>query len=139
MAVEIFKKESLAKFISSLKKIWAATVDFYLSERFVAVAYFPFIGWILPLYLKKDDDFMQQNAKLGLSLAGMVLLIDTVLLLIDFFMPARFIIVSFILILVIYAVLIIYFIILTYCIFKSLRKIFPRIFIFSGYSQKLEI
>ncbi len=47
--------------------------DLAFSERynnyFAAVAFVPFVGWLIPLYLKKENPFCQQQGKSGFYLS----------------------------------------------------------------------
>jgi len=49
-------------------KIDAGDSDSFMegnSRIFAAIAYIPLIGWILPLFLKRDDEFCQFHGKQG--------------------------------------------------------------------------
>lgn len=39
------------------------------NNYFAAVSFVPFVGWLLPLYLKKEDSFCQEQAKSGFYMA----------------------------------------------------------------------
>ncbi|MBP7582415.1 MAG: hypothetical protein KBA61_00165 [Spirochaetes bacterium] len=39
------------------------------NNYFAAVSFVPFVGWLIPLYLKKDDPFCQDQAKTGFYMA----------------------------------------------------------------------
>jgi hypothetical protein len=39
------------------------------NKYFAAMAYLPFIGWLVPLYLKPDDELCQENGRRGFVLS----------------------------------------------------------------------
>ena len=48
------------------------------NKTFAALAYIPIIGWILPLFIKKEDGLCQFHAKQGLVLSIMAILLGII-------------------------------------------------------------
>jgi len=72
------------------------TSFFSVAKLFSALAFFPFIGWLFPLYLKRGSVIDQKNAKVSLLISCSVILISVLLTFIDFFTPSTYIFVFFI-------------------------------------------
>ncbi len=80
------------------------------NKYFAAAAYIPFIGWLIPLYLKKDDPFCREHGKLGfvssVFFAAVALSIFFLYLL---FIPRDWRVLRFLMVLLIYLVYAAYF------------------------------
>ena len=107
------------------------------------LSYFPFIGWFIPITMKKDDDFYMHHARQGFILALFFTSVCTFLYLLPFFISIRAYIVKFIIALLIYILHAIYIalaIIGTRMIKKMEKKEFPVIGVYiTKYALKLHI
>ncbi|MFW5807893.1 MAG: hypothetical protein ACOCWH_02435 [Spirochaetota bacterium] len=91
-----------------------------------ACAFFPFVGWIAPLYLLPQKGTAQKNAKTALLLAAGVTAVYLLLVIVDFFIPPTAILFSFVINIVLYAVLIMYFAVLVAgVVFSQLDRELP--------------
>ena len=82
------------------------------------MAYFPFIGWLLPLYMREEDRAAQYHGKTGLVLSVSCILPALFLFLVNFISPADWRIFRFILVVMIYCVYVVYAAILAAGIFS---------------------
>jgi uncharacterized membrane protein len=96
----------------TMEPVKIMTFQHLLHRILHGLAFFPFIGWVFPLYLKSEDETIQKNAKVGLLLAFYTVSIYIFLIAIEFLLPSVLIHVSYAINSIIYAMLIIYFIIL---------------------------
>jgi uncharacterized membrane protein len=72
------------------------------------LTYFPFVGWFIPMIMKKDDDFYMYHAKQGFILALFFTCACTFLFLLPFFISIRAYTLKFIIVLLIYILYAIY-------------------------------
>ena len=72
------------------------------------LSYFPFIGWFIPMTMKKDDEFYMYHAKQGFILALFFTGVCTFLYFFLYFISVRADIFKFIIVMVIYILYIIY-------------------------------
>jgi hypothetical protein len=107
------------------------------------LSYFPFIGWFIPMTMKKDDEFYMYHAKQGFVLALFFTGVCTFLYFFLYFISVRADIFKFIIVMIIYALYIIYAVIAvagTRMILKNEKGEFPHIGRYiSVYTSKLNI
>jgi hypothetical protein len=151
--VKLKIKSSFEKFIKSIKEFIAMIEKFIASIRefkdeifkkensryFAAFSYVPFAGWMVPLYMKREENTCQHHAKQGLILAvfftGLVLFISIV----DVFMPKEWREFRLILAILIYLLYLTY---LTLCIYgarNSLNEKKISLPLFGSYIGRLKI
>jgi hypothetical protein len=73
------------------------------------LSYFPFIGWFIPMIIRKDDEFYMYHAKQGFVLAVFFTGSCTFLYLLIYFVSVHADILKFIIVMLIYILYIIYF------------------------------
>ena len=109
----------------------------------LVLSYFPFIGWFIPMIMKKDDDFYMHHARQGFILALFFTCACTFLYLLPFFVSIRAYIIKFIIVVLMYILYAIYIalaIIGTRMIIKMEKKDFPFIgATITKYASKLNI
>ena len=92
------------------------------NRYYSALAYVPFVGWMLPLYLKRDVRECQFNGKQGLLLAVAAAVPAVVLsILLYVFLPREWRLVKFLVVILIYLIYLAYFAACVYGIVKSLK------------------
>ena len=98
----ILAKEYYAK----ARDFYFKSVDFLKSRDsdpyWAASGYFPFIGWVLPLYLREESDLCQKCGKQGLLLSAYAAAFLLGMFFIELFIPRSIKIVSFSLIVLTY-------------------------------------
>ena len=88
------------------------------NKYFAAAAYIPFIGWLVPLYLKPDDALCQENGRRGFVLAVFFLgLAVSLFFLYLIFVPRGWRPVRFALALSVYIVYLSYFIVCAWAVY----------------------
>ncbi len=109
------------------------------STYFVALSYIPFVGWLIPLYLKRDSRRCQDHAKQGLLLAAFFTLVILFLSLFSILLPKEWREIRLALVILIYVVYLLYF---TFCtigiIWSLLQKELKPSFI-RRYSDRLRL
>ena len=75
----------------------------------LTLSYFPFVGWFIPMILKKDDGFYIYHAKQGFVLAVYFTMACIFLFCLKVFVPERADIVQFFIVVLIYVHYIVYF------------------------------
>ena len=81
----------------------------------------PLIGWVIPLYLKKENKFCQFHAKQGFFLAVICVIIALLLNFINIFVPRDWRILRFVIVFAIYGVYIFYPLVCFAGIYASMR------------------
>jgi hypothetical protein len=89
---------------------------------FAAISFVPFLGWLIPLYLKKDDEFSQHQSKMSFHIALFFTIFPSLLLMINMFLSKEFRILRLILVLMIYLSHLAYFCICAYGIRLSINE-----------------
>jgi hypothetical protein len=79
------------------------------NNYFAAVSFFPFIGWLIPLYLKPENEFCQMQAKRAFYLTCLVLFLIALLLFAGIFFSRDWRLARFIHAILIYMVELAYF------------------------------
>jgi hypothetical protein len=79
------------------------------STYLVALSYVPFVGWLIPLYLKRDSRRCQDHAKQGLLLAAFFTLVILFLSLFSILLPKEWREIRLALVILIYVVYLLYF------------------------------
>jgi hypothetical protein len=80
------------------------------STCFAALSYIPFVGWLIPLYLKRDSHRCQTHAKQGLLLAAFFTPVILFLSLLNTLLPEDWREIRLALVVLIYGVYLLYFI-----------------------------
>ncbi len=80
------------------------------STCFAALSYIPFVGWLIPLYLKRNSHRCQAHAKQGLLLAAFFTSVILFLSLLNTLLPEDWREVRLALVVLIYGVYLLYFI-----------------------------
>jgi hypothetical protein len=80
------------------------------SRCFAALSYIPFVGWLIPLYLKRDSHRCQNHAKQGLLLAAFFTPVILFLSLLNTLLPEDWREIRLALVVLIYGVYLLYFI-----------------------------
>jgi hypothetical protein len=88
---------------------------------FAAISFVPFLGWLIPLYLKKEDEFSQYQSKMGFHIALYFTIFPWLLLMITMFSPKEFRIFRLILVIMIYLSHLAYFSVCAYGIRLSIN------------------
>ena len=94
------------------------------------LSYFPFIGWFIPMTMKKDDEFYMYHAKQGFVLAVFFTGTCTFLYFFYYFIPVHADIFKFLIVMIIYILYIAYFVLAvmgTMMIKKREKNEFPHI------------
>jgi hypothetical protein len=132
------KKESLLKFKSRAADNLKVADDYIRNFDPLKLTYFPFIGWFIPMSIKKDDEFYMFHGKQAFVLAAYVIAACFLLyFLAHIFLPSWMDILRFILVMLIYVHYIVY---IALCIMGTLmmnkgeQKEFPYI---GKYTSKL--
>jgi len=88
------------------KRLFFQWIDFMKSPDsdpwYAAAGYFPFIGWIIPLYVRENSELCQKSAKQGLLLSLTAAVFLFCMFFIELFIPRSIKIVSFVLIVLTY-------------------------------------
>ncbi len=109
------------------------------STYFVALSYVPFVGWLIPLYLKRDSRRCQDHARQGLLLAAFFTLVILFLSLFSILLPKEWREIRLALVILIYVVYLLYF---TFCtigiVWALLQKELKPSFI-RRYSDRLRL
>ncbi len=107
------------------------------------LSYFPFIGWFIPMTMKKDDEFYMYHAKQGFVLAVFFTGVCTFLFFFLYFVSVRADILKFIIVMVIYFLYIVYIVFAvmgTRMILRGEKGEFPHIGKYvAQYTSKLNI
>ncbi len=105
------KKAKQYYHIAKGKVIWVKEKAFSeeYNNYFAAVSFFPFIGWLIPLYLKPENEFCQKQSRRGFYLALIFLALLALLLFVGIFFSRDWRLVRFIHAIFIYLVEFIYF------------------------------
>jgi uncharacterized membrane protein len=107
------------------------------------LSYFPFVGWFIPMTMKKDDEFYMYHAKQGFVLAVFFAFVCIFLYFLYYFIPVHADIVKFVIVMIIYLLYVAY---LTFAamgtrmILKGEKREFPLIGKYvSVYTSKMNI
>ncbi len=118
----LFLKEKAVYIWKHAPSYWNAVFEKKNEGYLAAAAYIPFIGWLLPLYLKEESDFCQESGKTGFILAifftGLVLGLFFINL---FFIPRDWRVVRLIMVLLVYACYAVYFPLCGYGMYLSVH------------------
>jgi hypothetical protein len=98
-------KETFTKLKTFFNKIYA---DYIKTFDPLLLSYFPFIGWFIPMTMKKDDEFYMYHAKQGFVLAVFFTGVCTFLYFFLYFVSVHADIFKFIIVMMIYILYIIY-------------------------------
>ena len=123
------KLQPAAKYVKSLD--WTRILS--------AFAYFPFIGWIFPMYAKPDSADCQKNAKEGFFFSAVVALSLLLVYLFRIFIADAFRLFSFIIVLLHMATVISYAAVSIYLTFRTYRSGSFRIPLLSVKAERLNI
>ncbi|HOF32452.1 MAG TPA: hypothetical protein PK624_01015 [Spirochaetota bacterium] len=129
--------------INSLKIKLKPAIDYVRSLDWTrilsAFAYFPFIGWIFPLYLKTESENCQKNSREGFYLSAVVSLALTALFLFRIVVASGFSIFLFIITLFHIVGIVSYFAFSVYLIYRTYRFGSFKIPFLSVKAEKLNI
>jgi len=118
----------------SLLSLKSRIFDFIRNFDLSSLAWFPFIGWFIPVMIKKDDELYMFHARRAFVLAIYVIAACTLLYLLAFiFIPSWMDIVRFIVVIIIYVHYVLYAAICvlgTMMLKKGEKKEFPFIGIY---------
>jgi hypothetical protein len=106
---------------------------------FAAVSYFPFVGWVLPLSLKKENQWCLQNAKTGFMLSLFAIGIISLASVFKFILYGGFHIEGYTLVIIIYCLYSLYLIISLIGFIKALKNQIFYLPLISGLANKLEL
>lgn len=98
-----FNRENIVNFC---KRIYN---DYIKPFDYLKLSYFPFIGWYIPMIIRKGDDFYTYHAKQGFVLAAYFALACTFLICFNVFIPEKADIIQFFIVMLIYIHYIVYF------------------------------
>ncbi len=134
------RAEGAGSFLKHVKSELSLRRDWIMSEEnrfyFAALAFLPFAGWLLPLYLKERDDFAQKQAKTGFWLAFLFTTALLMLFLVNVFSPKDWRVYRLAIVVLIYLVLFAYFGICAYGIHLCARE--KKVFSLEGRSATLD-
>jgi hypothetical protein len=122
--------ERLRKLLKNAVKLTGEKYTYYRNTifsdenkyYFAATSFVPFFGWLIPLYLKKEDEFSQYQSKMGFHLALYFAIFPWLLLMLNMFSPKEFRIFRLILVIMIYLSHLAYFCVCAYGIRLSLNE-----------------
>ncbi len=108
---------------------------------FAAAAYVPFVGWMLPLYLKEDSSFCQESGKQGFVLAVFFAAIPMALSLLGvLFVPKDARIVSLVLAILVYLSNSVYLVLCVISAFMAIRtEKLLAVPVAASYAQRLQL
>jgi len=133
-------KEISTKLKTIFNKIYA---DYIKTFDPLLLSYFPFIGWFIPMTMKKDDEFYMYHAKQGFVLAVFFTGTCTFLFFFLYFVSVHADIFKFLIVMIIYILELVYFAIAvmgTRMILRNEKGEFPYISKYiSVYTSKLNI
>jgi hypothetical protein len=109
------------------------------STYFVALSYFPFVGWLIPLYLKRDSLRCQDHAKQGLLLAAFFAVVILFLSLFNILLPKEWREIRLALVILIYLVYLLYFTFCTIGVVWALLQKELKPSLVRRYSERLRI
>jgi hypothetical protein len=89
---------------------------------FAAVSFVPFAGWLIPLYLKRDDEYAQTQGKIGFYMAFFFTTIITLFFLINLFASKDLRVFRLIMVIFIYLLHLTYFSLCGYGIYLTLHQ-----------------
>jgi hypothetical protein len=139
MAVKERITNLAGRLIQRLKRLRHEVLQEQYNKYFAAFSYVPFIGWMLPMYVKKDVESCQQNSKQGLVLAVLCVGSVLILVIINTAMPKDWRIIRFILVILIYTIYMAYFTLCILAAFRAFREddlMYPYV---DTYVNRLEI
>jgi len=133
-------KEISTKLKTIFNKIYA---DYIKTFDPLLLSYFPFIGWFIPMTMKKDDEFYMYHAKQGFVLAVFFTGTCTFLFFFLYFVSVHADIFKFLIVMIIYILELVYIAIAvmgTRMILRNEKGEFPHIGKYiSVYTSKLNI
>ena len=142
------KKEQISRLIAAAKvkyiegkKLFFQWIDFMKSAEsdswYAAAGYFPFIGWIIPLYVRENSQLCQKSAKQGLLLSLTAAVFLFCMFFIELFIPRSIKIVSFVLIVLTYFFNIGYLVLSATGMYQAVYKRTIRIPVISDKTEKM--
>ncbi|MDA3899763.1 MAG: hypothetical protein PF637_04500 [Spirochaetes bacterium] len=114
-------------------------IPFNFSKFISAIGFLPFIGWLFPLYLNRQNDIDQKNAKVSFIISVGVITTSIIITIVDFFSPSTYIIIFFILSTIQYVLLSVYFLFSLCAAFLAYRQRVITIPMVSSFAEKLNI
>ena len=143
LSLRISDMNRIKEKINSLKIKIKPVIDYVRSLDWTrilsAFAYFPFIGWIFPLYLKTESGDCQKNSREGFYLSAIVSLALTALFLFRIVVASGFSIFLFIITLFHIVGIVSYFALSVYLIYRTYRFGSFKIPYLSVKAEKLNI
>lgn len=123
---------------ASLLNIKSRVVEYIRNFDLLKLTYFPFIGWFIPMSIKKDDEFYMFHGKQAFVLAAYVIGACVLFyFMAHIFLPSWMDVVRFILVMLIYLHYVVYVVLCimgTFMINRGEKKVFPYI---GKYTSKL--
>ncbi|HEY1405405.1 MAG TPA: hypothetical protein VF857_02230 [Spirochaetota bacterium] len=106
---------------------------------YAAAGYFPFVGWLIPMYLRENSPLCQKNAKQGLLLSLFAALFLVVLFFIELLIPSNLKVVSFVLIVLTYIFNFGYLTLSAYAMYTAAYKRIAQIPWISNRSESIQL
>lgn len=105
-------KDAIFTFIAYLKADRSNPV-------YAATGYFPFVGWLIPLYLRENSELCQRSGKRGLLLSAYAALFLFAIFILELMIPSNLKLASFILIVLTYIFNLCYLSLSAYAMYKT--------------------
>jgi hypothetical protein len=105
-----------------VREAWAEAMKDENSHYLAAAGYFPFIGWLVPVYLKEDDAFCQEHGKTAFYMALVILVAVTTLMLVNLFTTRDYRVIRLIIVILIYLIYFAYFLFISYGMYTSIHR-----------------
>ncbi|HON79915.1 MAG TPA: hypothetical protein PK544_15590 [Spirochaetota bacterium] len=106
----------------TVRDAWVVAMKDENAHYVAAAGYIPFIGWLLPVYLKKDSSFCQEHGKAAFYIALVILTAVTSLMVFNIFVSREYRIVRLVLVSLIYLLYLLYIIFISYGLHTSLHR-----------------
>ena len=114
-------KERITNLVNKLKPALEYILSLDWTRVLSAFAYFPFIGWIIPLYFKTESSDCQKNSREGLYLSAVFSLMLTSLFLFRIVIASGFSVVLFVITLFHITGIVSYYALSVYLIYRTYR------------------
>lgn len=120
LRIAVTEKYQIAE--QKVRDTWVMAMKDENSHYLAAAGYIPFIGWLVPVYLKEDDAFCQEHGKTAFYVALVVLTAVTFLMLINIFTTREYRVIRLIIVSFIYLFYLAYLLFISYGLYRSLNR-----------------
>ncbi|HPB83083.1 MAG TPA: hypothetical protein PK200_13685 [Spirochaetota bacterium] len=120
--IQLVVMENYRIAVQKVREAWTEAMKDENSHYLAAAGYIPFIGWLVPVYLKEDDAFCQEHGKTAFYMALIVLVAVTTLMLVNLFTTRDYRVIRLIIVISIYLIYLAYFLFISYGMYTSLHR-----------------